>query len=141
MSIKEVDWKMKIGVSFAILGFIIFLGMKIQKNQSTFENLSSQITEECSKFYYCENRTGESSSFYYIDRSRNIVRKVETQEINEWIQRSNKESKKLKKYSQTLISKVIFSNCKNEETSEKVVKTLEELRHSTENREKKERDM
>ncbi|WP_171847330.1 hypothetical protein [Enterococcus faecium] len=103
---------MKTGVSFAILGFIIFLGMKIQKNQSTFENLSSQITEECSKLYYCENRTEESSSFYYIDQSRNIVRKVETHEINEWIQKSMKESKKLKKYSQTLISKVIFSKRK-----------------------------
>lgn len=45
MIIQKFDWKMKLGISLVILGFIIFLGIKAQKNQSTFETMSSQIIE------------------------------------------------------------------------------------------------
>lgn len=136
MIIQKFDWKMKLGISLVILGFIIFLVIKAQKNQSTFETMSSQIIEECSKIYYCENKTEESNGFYYIDQPHDVVIKMESHEVNEWIQRSTNVSKKLERYSQTFLSKVIFSNCKNEETSQRVASSLENLKFSVSKKEK-----
>ncbi|HIC7085624.1 TPA: hypothetical protein ACW3R8_002660, partial [Enterococcus faecium] len=74
--------------------------------------------------------------FYYIDQPHDVVIKMESHEVNEWIQRSTNVSKKLERYSQTFLSKVIFSNCKNEETSQRVASSLENLKFSVSKKEK-----
>ncbi len=70
------------------------MGIKAQKNQSTLKLCLLKFAKNLMfQNYYCENKTEESNGFYYIDQPHDVVIKMESHEVNEWIQRSTNVSK------------------------------------------------